>query len=86
MESVSQGLSTLHSIFQFYYTISELQLRNSINSICLKLFINKKVDLWGPVAGGGKLFAAKTGHFLGTDSLSGHRKETGKKNQEARPS
>ena len=23
------------------------------------------------------LFAVKTGHFLGTDSLSGHRKETG---------
>ena len=25
------------------------------------------------------LFAVKTGHFLGTDSLSGHQKETGKK-------
>ena len=25
------------------------------------------------------LFAVKTGHLLGTDSLSGHRKETGKK-------
>ena len=27
------------------------------------------------------LFAVKTGHFLGTDSLSGHQKETGKKNR-----
>ena len=25
------------------------------------------------------LFAVKTGHFLGTDSLSGHQKETGEK-------
>ena len=32
------------------------------------------------------LFAEQTGRFMGTDSLSGHRKETGKKNQEARPS
>ena len=30
------------------------------------------------------LFAVKTGHFLGTDSLSGHQKETGEKKQEAR--
>ena len=30
------------------------------------------------------LFAVKTGHFLGTDSLSGHQKETREKKQEAR--
>ena len=30
------------------------------------------------------LFVVKTYHFLGTDSLSGHRKETGKKKQQAR--
>ena len=34
------------TVFSFYYTISGLEERNTVNSLCFKSLINKNVDLW----------------------------------------
>ena len=50
---MSQGFSILSEYFQVYFSVTtvELELKNIINSLCFKSFINKKVDLWGPMEG-----------------------------------
>ena len=40
------GLCAVSQYFQFYYTISGVEERNTINSLCFKSLINKNVDLW----------------------------------------
>ena len=54
--SVGQGLSTLSQYFQVYFSISELELKNNINSLCFKSLINSgplgPVCVWGGGGGG----------------------------------
>ena len=53
------GLVNSSQYFQFYYTISELQLKiNIINLLSFKSLINKKVDIWG-LWGGKSLISKK---------------------------